>query len=225
MFLFSKTHKTPISTYTDSYRPPCSIKKTKQDQDPLQFGKENKFVTRGLTMRSAQNSASQDREQLSNTAMQDYCCNTIDSTAYWPEKYWLAGSEEKYNSVLVNDNKYTTWRTSPYKSAAWNKCSSYAPLLPKETKMETFLYSVPMPYPLKPTCPFQSGRMVFTDVLHKLSQHSPPSLQFMYTVTGKRPLQAYYSPSSGRHYCLHGVDFYVDGAPAIIRHLHTLGER
>lgn len=46
MFLFSKKHKTPISTYTDSYRPPCSVKKTIQEQGAQQLWKENKFVTK-----------------------------------------------------------------------------------------------------------------------------------------------------------------------------------
>ncbi|XP_009888059.1 PREDICTED: spermatid-specific manchette-related protein 1 [Charadrius vociferus] len=46
MFLFSKKHKTPISTYTDSYRPPCSVKKTIYDQGAQQLEKENKFVTK-----------------------------------------------------------------------------------------------------------------------------------------------------------------------------------
>lgn len=45
MFLFSKKHKTPVSTYTDSYRPPCSVKKTIREQAPQELWKENKFVT------------------------------------------------------------------------------------------------------------------------------------------------------------------------------------
>lgn len=38
---------------------------------------------------------------------------------------------EKHNPVFVNEDKYVTWRTGPYNSAAWNKHSSYLPLLPK----------------------------------------------------------------------------------------------
>lgn len=38
---------------------------------------------------------------------------------------------EKYNPVFVNEDKYVIWRTGPYNSAAWNKHSSYLPLLPK----------------------------------------------------------------------------------------------
>ncbi|KAM9588568.1 sperm microtubule inner protein 6 [Morphnus guianensis] len=217
MFLFSKKHKTPVSTYTDSYRPPCSVKKTIQEQAPQELWKENKFVTQGLTMPPVQNPVSQGRpKQLIKAAMQEYYRNTIDPAAYWPEKYWLARFEEKYNPVFVNEDKYVTWRTGPYNSAAWNKHSSYLPLLPKVTRMETFLHSIPVPYPPKPICLNQFEQEVITNVLHRLP---------VYTVTGRGPFQGYYSPCSGRHYCLRGMDYYVDGGPAIRRHLHTLGER
>ncbi|KFQ83254.1 Spermatid-specific manchette-related protein 1 [Phoenicopterus ruber ruber] len=226
MFLFSKKHKTPISTYTDSYRPPCSIKKTIPDQALQQFGKENKFVTQGLTMPPPQNPASQGQpEQMIKAMMQEYYRNTIDPTACWPEKYWLARSEEKYNPVFINEDKYITWRTGPYNSAAWNKHSSYLPLLPKETRMESFLHSIPVTYPPKPTCLNQYEREVVADMLRRLSRHSSPSLQPVYTVTRRGPFQGYYSPCSGRHYCLRGMDYYVDGGSAIRRHLNALGER
>uniref|UniRef100_A0A8B9Z1X9 Chromosome 9 open reading frame 24 n=1 Tax=Buteo japonicus TaxID=224669 RepID=A0A8B9Z1X9_9AVES len=221
MFLFSKKHKTPISTYTDSYRPPCSVKKTIHEQAPQELWKENKFVTQGLTMPPVQNPVSQgQREQLIKAAMQEHYRNTIDPAAYWPEKYWLArfeGTAEvpKYNPVFVNENKYVTWRTGPYNSAAWNKHSSYLPLLPK-VEMETFLHSIPAPYPPKPICLNQFEREVIANTLHRLP---------VYSVTGRGPFQGYYSPCSGRHYCLRGMDYYVDGGPAIRRHLHTLGER
>lgn len=45
MFLFSKKHKTPVSTYTDSYRPPYSVKKAICDKGLLEARKENKFLT------------------------------------------------------------------------------------------------------------------------------------------------------------------------------------
>lgn len=45
MFLFSRKTKTPISTYTDSYRAPTSIKKVYNDP-PLWAWEPNKFVTR-----------------------------------------------------------------------------------------------------------------------------------------------------------------------------------
>ncbi|NXS44867.1 SMRP1 protein, partial [Balaeniceps rex] len=216
MFLLSKKPKTPVSTYTDSYRPPGSVKKTIQDQALPQLWKENKFVTQGLTMPLVQNPSSQGQpEQLIKVTMQEYYRNTIDPATYWPEKYWLARSKEKYNPVFVNEVKYITWRTSPYNSAAWNKYSSYLPLLPKETRMETFPHSILVPYPPKPTCLNQSEREVVADM------YMVP----VYTVTGRGPFQGYYSPCSGRHYCLREMDYYADGASAIRRHLHTLGER
>ncbi|NXS69323.1 SMRP1 protein, partial [Pandion haliaetus] len=217
MLLYSKKYKTPVSTYTDSYRPPCSVKKTIQEQAPQELWKENKFVTQGLTMPPVQNPVSQGQpEQLIKAAMQEYYRNTIDPAAYWPEKYWLARFEEKHSPVFVNEDKYVTWRTHPYNSAAWNKHSSYLPLLPKVTRMETFLHSIPMPYPPKTICLNQFEREVIADTLHRLP---------VYTVTGRGPFQGYYSPCSGRHYCLRGMDYNVDGGPAIRRHLHAVGER
>ncbi|GAB0202904.1 spermatid-specific manchette-related protein 1 [Grus japonensis] len=161
MFLFSNKHKTPVSTYTDSYRPPCSIKKTYHEQDLQQLWKENKFVTQGLMMPPVQNLTSQGQpKQLIKTSEQECYRNTI--TAYWPEKYWLSRSKE---------------------------------------------------------------RDMVANMLHRLSCHSPPSLQPLYTMTGRGPFQGYYSPCSGRHYCLRGMDYYVDGASATRRHLYALRER
>ncbi|KFW06999.1 PREDICTED: spermatid-specific manchette-related protein 1 [Fulmarus glacialis] len=217
MFFLSKKHKTPISTYTDSYRPPCSVKKTIKERAPQQLWKENKFVTQGLTMPPVQNPASQGQtEQLIKEAMQEYYRNTIDPAAYRPEKYWLDRSEEKYNPVFVHEDKYTTWRTGPYNSAAWNKHSSYLPLLPKETRMETFLHSIPVACSPKPTRLNQCEKLVVADMLRRLP---------MYTMTGSGPSQGFYSPCSGRHYCLRGMDYYIDGDPAIRRHLDAPGER
>ncbi|NWR60159.1 SMRP1 protein, partial [Bucorvus abyssinicus] len=217
MFLFSKKHKTPISTYTDSYRPPCSVKKTNREQASEPLWKENKFVTQGLTMPSVQNPPSQDqREQLMKAEMQKRYGNTIHTAAYRPEKYWLDRSEEKYNPIFVNDDRYVTWRTGPYNSAAWNKHSTYLPLLPKETRMETSLHTMPTLYPPRPTCLNQFESEEVTNTLCRLP---------VYTVRGRGPCQGYYSPCSGRHYCLRGMDYYVDGTSAIRRPLHTLGER
>ncbi|NXW59160.1 SMRP1 protein, partial [Eurystomus gularis] len=217
MFLFSKKHKTPVSTYTDSYRPPCSVKKTIQDRDLQQTWKENKFVTQGLTMPPVHSPARQIQpEHLIPAAMQANYRNTIDPSAYRPWKYWLARSEEKYNPVFINDDKFITWRTGPYNSAAWNKHCSYLPLLPKETRMETFLHSIPTSYPLKLPGINRLERDVVVDVLH---------CRPVYTVRGRVPSQGYYSPCSGRHYCLRGMDYYADGTSAIRRPLHTLGER
>lgn len=62
-------------------------------------------------------------------------------------------------------------------------------------------------------------------MLRRLSRLSPPSLQPVYTMSGRTPFQGYYSPCSGRHYCLRGMDYYVDGDPTIRRHLNALAER
>ncbi|KFZ51423.1 Spermatid-specific manchette-related protein 1 [Antrostomus carolinensis] len=230
MFLFSKKHKTPISTYTDSYRPPCSVRKNTQERALQELWKENKFVTKGLTAPPVQNPASQGPpSQLVKLEREESFRKTIDHAAYWPEKYWLARSEGMYNPVFVNEDKYISWRTGPYHSTAWNNYSSYLTLLPKETRMETCLHRPPVLYPLKSTCLRRSGWLLLltltltipplADVLHLL-----PSLQPVYTVTGRRPFHSYYSPCSGRHYCLQGIDYYSDAAAAIRRHLHEIEE-
>ncbi|NXI35611.1 SMRP1 protein, partial [Galbula dea] len=217
MFLFSKKHKTPISTYTDSYRPPCSVKKTNQEQTPDELWREDKFVTQGLMVPLVQNLASRGQpEKMVIPATRGYYRTIIDPAAYRPRSYWLDRSEEKYSPVFVKEDKYVTWRTGPYNSAAWNKHSSYLPLLPKGTIMETFLHSTPMLRPLKLICVNQSEREAVTKMLRRLP---------VYTVRGKEPFQGYYSPCSGRLYCLRGMDYYVDGTPGTRRHLHTQDEK
>lgn len=129
--------------------------------------------------------------------------------------------------------------------------------------METYLRSIPVPYPPKPAClsqignyphpgpvppaaatlmaiwvmgwlflltitltlPLLSERDMVADMLRRLSRQTPPSVQPVYTVSGRGPFQGYYSPCSGRHYCLRGMDYYIDGAAAIRRHLNAIGER
>ncbi|NXC45415.1 SMRP1 protein, partial [Penelope pileata] len=227
MFLFSQKHRTPVSTYTDSYRPPCTLTKSIRERAPLSLCKENKFVTQGLTMTQEKNTLSQGQpDKLIKAVMQEYLYwNAVDPTAYWPEKYWLTRPEEKYNPVLVNEDKYISWRTGPYNSAAWNKYCTYLPLPPKEKRMETFLRSIPVPYPPKPACLNDYEKEVVADMLRRVSRLSPPSVQPVYSMSGRKPFQGYYSPCSGRHYCLRGMDYYVDGDPSIRRHLNTLAER
>nr|XP_047904513.1 spermatid-specific manchette-related protein 1 isoform X2 [Anser cygnoides] len=216
MFLFAQKHKTPVSTYTDSYRPPCTLKKSIHEKAPPQQWKENKFVTQGLTMPQEQNPASQGQpEKLIKAAMQEYLYrNAIDPTAYWPEKYWLTRPEAPSGAT-------DTLGSAPQ---GWQCCKGCDGSL-QEKMMETYLRSIPVPYPPKPTCLNQYEREVVADMLRRLSRLSPPSLQPMYTTSGRRPFQGYYSPCSGRHYCLRGMDYYVDGDTAIRRHLNTLAER
>ncbi|NXL88190.1 SMRP1 protein, partial [Alectura lathami] len=218
MFLFNQKHKTPVSTYTDSYRPPCSLKKL--EKSPPQLCKENKFVTQGLRRFWQQNASNQGQlEKLTKAVMEDYLYqNAIDPTAYWPKKYWLMTREEKYSPVFVNENKYITWRADPYNSAGWNKYSTYLTLLPKEKRMETLLRSIPVPYSPQPPCLSQYERDC--GILHRLSWLSPPPLQTVYITSGRKPFQGYFSSCSGRHYCLRGMDYYVDGDPAIRGHCH-----
>ncbi|KFV59976.1 Spermatid-specific manchette-related protein 1, partial [Tyto alba] len=198
----------PVSTYTDSYRPPCSVKKTIQKQTLQQLCSENKFVTPGLTMPLVQNPVSQGQtEQLVKAAMQEYYRNTFDPAACCPEKYYLTRSEEKYKPVFVNKNRYISWRTGPYNSTVWNKYHSCLPILPKDTRMDTFLRSVPVSYPLKLACLNQCG-----NYLHPL-----PALQLYLCLC-----HAGIHPS---HYCLRGMDYYVDGASAIRGQLNTLEDR
>ncbi|NXN12305.1 SMRP1 protein, partial [Indicator maculatus] len=215
MFLFSKKLKTPVSTYTDSYRPPCSVRKPIKEC-AQSLWRENTCVTEGLTVPPVHNPSSQGQlEQLMQAAAQAYHRNLTDPTAYRPEKYWLDRSEEKYNPIFIKEDKYATWRTGSYNSAAWNKHSSYLPLLPKETRMENFLHSIPVPYIVKPTYLSPSDKEVVSNMLHKMP---------LYTMMGRGPLQGYYSLCSGRHYCLRGLDYYVDGTSAR-KHLYRQGEK
>ncbi|NXH21905.1 SMRP1 protein, partial [Bucco capensis] len=203
MFLISKKHKTPVSTYSDSYCLPYSDKKTTQEQTSEQLWKEDKFLTQGLMMPPVQSLVSQGQpEQMIALGRQGYYRKVINFAAGMPKNYWLDRSQGKYNPIFINENKYVTWRTGPYNSAAWSKHSSYLPLLPKETRMGIFLHSTPVPYPLKLTCVSQSEREAVTNMLNK---------QPVYTMRGREPFQGYYSPSSGRHYFLQGMDYYTDG--------------
>uniref|UniRef100_A0A663FD86 Sperm microtubule inner protein 6 n=1 Tax=Aquila chrysaetos chrysaetos TaxID=223781 RepID=A0A663FD86_AQUCH len=218
MFLFSKKHKTPVSTYTDSYRPPCSVKKTIQEQAPQELWKENKFVT--------QVNAGGEGDLRASTSTLLWMLGAGQGCGMGTHGSLLSGCPpmspealdnpacrfcvaEKYNPVFVNEDKYVTWRTGPYNSAAWNKHSSYLPL-PSKVMAWLVLLTLTL------TIPPLAEREVITNMLHRLP---------VYTVTGRGPFQGYYSPCSGRHYCLRGMDYYVDGGPAIRRHLHTLGER
>uniref|UniRef100_A0A8C3H8F1 Sperm microtubule inner protein 6 n=1 Tax=Chrysemys picta bellii TaxID=8478 RepID=A0A8C3H8F1_CHRPI len=215
MFLFARKTKTPISTYTDSYRAPNSMRKTFQEP-PNTLWKENKFVTEGLTRPRVENQVNQAQlEKMIKHAVQDYSYkNAIEPTAYRPEKYWVTRPEEKYNPVFVSGDKYATWRTGPYNSAGWNKYTTYLPRLPKVNpgppewrRMSGF----PSPTLL---APLVSEREVVVNMLNSLSRSQLPSVPHRSTIPGRKPFQGYYSPCTGRHYCLRGMDYYVDGAPS-----------
>ncbi|EMP29434.1 Putative protein C9orf24 like protein [Chelonia mydas] len=163
MFLFARKTKTPISTYTDSYRAPNSMRKTFQEP-PMTLWSENKFVTEGLTVPRVENQVNQAHlEKMIKHAVQEYSYkNTIEPTAYRPEKYWLTRPEER--EVVVN-------------------------------------------------------------MLNSLSRSQLPSVRHESTLPGRKPFQGYYSPCTGRHYCVRGMDYYVDGAPCNERQLNQLVEK
>ncbi|KAM9509482.1 sperm microtubule inner protein 6 [Guaruba guarouba] len=209
MFLCSKKHKTPVSTYTDSYRPPYSVKKALCDRGLLETWKENKFVTQGLTMPPGPSPAIQAPPDL-RAAMREYYKSTMYPTAYSPGNFT---SKEKYRPVFVNENKYMSWRTSP-STTAWSMESSYLPLRPKETRTNSLLYSIPVMYPLRPTCLNHYEKVVVADMMHRVP---------VYTVTGRIPFQSCYIPCSGRHCCLRGID--LDGTPTTRKKLFAAEER
>uniref|UniRef100_A0A8C8S7B4 Chromosome 9 open reading frame 24 n=1 Tax=Pelusios castaneus TaxID=367368 RepID=A0A8C8S7B4_9SAUR len=221
MFLFSHKTKTPVSTYTDSYRSPCTVKQTYRER-PFTLWEENKFITEGLTMPRVENQVNQAQlERMIKQAVQEYSYkNTIDPTAYRPEKYWVTRPEgiagllkPSAPQARSKHNKYATWRTGPYNSAGWNKYTTYLPRLPKEAGMETILRGMPMQYPPKPDRLNNYEREVVVNMLNSLSRSQLPSVQHRTIIPGRKPFQGYYSPCTGRHYCLRGMDYYVDGAP------------
>ncbi|XP_056179676.1 spermatid-specific manchette-related protein 1 [Falco biarmicus] len=195
------------------------FKKTIQEQAPQQLWKENKFVTKGLTMPLVQNPASQGQpKQLVKATMQEYYRNTGDLAAYWPDVYWLARSKvtiakKKHNSFFVNENEYITRRTSLYNSTAssYPSCSCACAILESIWVM-VWLPLLALTLPI----PSLSEGEVVADMAHRLP---------VYTVIGRGPSQGYYSPCPGHRYCLQGLSYSIDGVPANRRHLHTLGER
>uniref|UniRef100_A0A8C3PNI8 Chromosome 9 open reading frame 24 n=1 Tax=Calidris pygmaea TaxID=425635 RepID=A0A8C3PNI8_9CHAR len=204
MFLFSKEHKTPISTYTDSYRPPCTIKKTLYKHSPQPLWRDNKFVTKVNAARGG-NFRVSTPTQLQMLAAQDT-----------PACHFCIA--EKYKPVFVNEGKYITWRATPYNSAAWNKHCCYLPLLPRVYCACAMLASVKVMgwLLLTLTILLLTEKELVANVPHKLP---------LYTTTGRGCFHGYYSPWSGRHYWLRGIDYYIDGNSAIRRHLRALGER
>ncbi|XP_042311284.1 spermatid-specific manchette-related protein 1 isoform X2 [Sceloporus undulatus] len=226
MFLFARKTKTPISTYTDSYRPPNTLKKTFEDP-PLALWSENKFITQGLTVPRVDHPVDQNHlEKMVKRAVEEYSYrNSIEPSAYRPYKYWVTREEEKFNPVFIGDDRYATWRTGPYNSAAWNRYTTYLPRIPKEAGMETILRGMPMQYPPKPERLNNYEREVVVNMLNSLSRKQLPSIQHHYTIPGRMPYQGYYSPCTGRHYCLRGMDYYVDGAPTNERQISQLVEK
>ncbi|XP_060617117.2 sperm microtubule inner protein 6 isoform X3 [Anolis sagrei] len=226
MFIFSHKTETPISTYTDSYRPPRSTKDNYHEPSYEAF-ETNKFISKGLTVPRVDHPIDQNHlDKMVKRAVQEYAYkNSTEASAYRPYKYWVTREEEKFNPVFVGDDRYATWRTGPYNSAAWNRYTTYLPRIPKEAGMESILRGMPMQYPPKPERLNNYEREVVVNMLNSLSRKQLPSLQHHYTIPGRMPYQGYYSPCTGRHYCLRGMDYYVDGAPTNERQISQLVEK
>uniref|UniRef100_A0A672VBB0 Sperm microtubule inner protein 6 n=1 Tax=Strigops habroptila TaxID=2489341 RepID=A0A672VBB0_STRHB len=196
MFLFSKKHKTPVSTYTDSYRPPYSVKKAICDRGLLEAWKENKFVTPGLTVPPVPTPAIQiPPELMAKAAMQEYYRNTIDPVAYGPGKYWLDRS--KGTAIVLAVHQSHTGHTPMGSRGCGCACT-----MPVSIRLTGWLLLLTLTFPHYPCA---SEKAVVTDMLHKVP---------VYTMTGRIPFQNYYIPCSGRHCCLRGIDYYLDGTPA-----------
>ncbi|XP_016078559.1 PREDICTED: spermatid-specific manchette-related protein 1 isoform X1 [Miniopterus natalensis] len=218
MFLFSRKTKTPISTYSDSYRAPNSIKKVYRDP-PLRAWEVNKFVTPGL--RHVDPEALQ---RMVKCAVQDYSYRSpIPGHPYLPEKYWLSREEaDKCNPDYLCSDPCNTWRIEPYYCTGWNKYSTYLPRLPKEAGMETAVRGMPLEYPPKPERLNAYEREVVVNMLNSLSRNQTlpqitPRCGCVDPLPGRLPFQGYESPCSGRHYCLRGMDYCASGAPCAER--------
>ncbi|XP_072462468.1 sperm microtubule inner protein 6 isoform X2 [Notamacropus eugenii] len=178
MFLFAHKTKTPISTYTDSYRPPASIKQDYKDP-PLWAWEENKFVTQGLKKPMVEHHVDrQSLEKMVKRAVEEYSYKgSVPGNPYLPQKYWISEQEERYNPTFVSEDRFSTWRTGPYNSACWNKHTTYLPRLPKETGMETTVRGMPLDGPPKPDRFNNYEREVVVNMLNSLSRNQLPSIQ------------------------------------------------
>ncbi|XP_019062331.1 spermatid-specific manchette-related protein 1 isoform X2 [Fukomys damarensis] len=169
MFLFSHKTKTPISTYTDSYRAPTSIKEVYKDP-PLWAWEANKFVTPGLTQTMKRHTDPEALQKMAKCAVQDYSYkSSMSGHPYLPERYWLSQEEEnKCCPCYLGNDPYRTWRTRPYNSSYWNKYTTCLPRLPKEAGMETAVRGMPLECPPKPERLNTHERDVVVNMLNSL---------------------------------------------------------
>ncbi|XP_015347909.2 spermatid-specific manchette-related protein 1 isoform X2 [Marmota marmota marmota] len=228
MFLFSCKTKTPISTYSDSYRAPTSIKEVYKDP-PLWAWEANKFVTRGLTQTMERHVDPEALQKMIKCATQD--CgykSSISGHPYFPEKYWLSQEEEdKCLSSYMDNDRCSTRRTGPYNCAYWNKYTTCLPRLPKEAGMETVVRGMPLECPSKPERLNAYEREVVVNMLNSLSRKQPlpqitPRCGCLDPLPGRLPYQGYQSACSGRHYCLRGLNCYSVGDPCTDRRLRPV---
>ncbi|XP_040337438.1 sperm microtubule inner protein 6 isoform X4 [Herpailurus yagouaroundi] len=223
MFLFSRKTKTPISTYSDSYRAPTSIKEVYKDP-PLWAWEANKFVTPGLTQTMQRHVDPEALQKMVKCAVQDYSYkSSIAGHPYFPEKYWLCQEEvDKCNPYYLCGDRYNTWRMGPYNCTSWNKYTTCLPQLPKVAGMETAVRGMPLQCPPKPERLNAYEREVVVNMLNSLSRNQRlPQITrrcgCVDPLPGRLPFQGYESSCSGRHYCLRGMDYYVTRAPCTER--------
>lgn len=89
---------------------------------------------------------------------------------------------------------------------------SCACTMPVSIQLTGWLLLLPLTFPHHPPA---SEKVVVADMLHRVP---------VYTVTGRIPFQSYYIPCSGRHCCLRGIDYYLDGTPITRRKLFAIEE-
>ncbi|XP_059110128.1 spermatid-specific manchette-related protein 1 isoform X1 [Peromyscus eremicus] len=228
MFLFSRKTKTPISTYSDSYRAPTSIKEVYKDP-PLWAWEANKFVTPGLTQTMHRHVDPEALQKMVKCATQDYTYkSSISGHPYLPEKYWLSQDEEdKCCTSYLDNDRYNSWRTGPPYNSYWNKYTTCLPRLPKDAGMETVVRGMPLEYPPKPERLNAYERDVVVNMLNSLSRNRTlpqiaPRCGCVDPLPGRLPFQGYESPCSGRHYCLRGMDYCTTGDTSTERRLRPL---
>ncbi|XP_048221686.1 spermatid-specific manchette-related protein 1 isoform X1 [Perognathus longimembris pacificus] len=228
MFLFSRKTKTPISTYSDSFRAPTSIKEVYKDP-PLWAWEANKFLTRGLT-NAMQHHVDPNAVQMDKCATQDYPYkSSLSGHPYFPEKYWFSQEEEdKYCPSYLGGYRYNSWKMGPYNNPYWSKYSSYLPRLSnKDTGVDAVVRGMPLEYPPKPERLNAYEREVVMNMLNSLSRSQPlpqiaPRCGCLDPLPGRLPFQGFDSPCSGRHYCLRGLDCYTAVSPCTERPLSPL---
>uniref|UniRef100_A0A8D2LN83 Chromosome 9 open reading frame 24 n=1 Tax=Varanus komodoensis TaxID=61221 RepID=A0A8D2LN83_VARKO len=215
MFIFSHKTATPISTYTDSYRIPRRTKES-YTEPSLRLGGVSNCISK-VTLYRVEHPVDQAHlEKMVKQAEQEYSYrNSIEPTAYRPYKYWVT-REEGMDALC-------SWPRCPMVSPPHTLQLTRCNLALQEAGMETILRGMPMQYPPKPERLNNYEREVVVNMLNSLSRKQLPSLQHRYLVPGRVPYQGYHSPCTGRHYCLRGMDYYVDGAPSSERQISQLG--
>ncbi|XP_028916199.2 spermatid-specific manchette-related protein 1 isoform X2 [Ornithorhynchus anatinus] len=195
MFLFAHKTKTPTSTYTDSYRVPSSIKQS-YEEPPLKAWEENKFVTQGLTQIATKKPVEQRLlEGMTQRAPNQFASQPpIPSSAYLPHKYWISEAEGAGREVQPGLGERGQVRDVEDGTR-------------QQRRLEPLL--------LSPAAPAQAPgeREAVVNMIDTLSRSQLPSIQVPQHVPGRLPFQGYGSRCTGRHYCLRGMDYFVDGPP------------